>query len=266
MSKLFNMSKKAIAKREELKRYSDKKIEDIALSITLKDIFSSDIATVEELLHACFTDLTINRDLGRVLNYLDEVRFYLDIEILEELLNEKFLCDIAKKEVEKKVKGFYQNEIILTLAKQYVPFAKSTSELHLVLAQVRNDSLSKMYTLLNMHLKEEICSIYESYESLFELRRNLINEIDRVFGIDREAWLNEQEAEEVLEDAEKYSCLFSFRELESLALDNGYVLDRVNGSHHIYKKEDRTIVIPRHNKDLGKGIASKIQKDIRNDK
>ena len=266
MSKLFNMSKKAIAKREELKRYSDGKIQDITLSITLKDIFASDIAETERLLHACFTDLTINRDLAKILDYLDTVRFYLDIDVLEKLLNEKFLCDIAKAEVEQKVKGFYQNEIMLTLAKEYLPFARTKAELNLVLAQVRNDSISKMYTLLNMHLKEEICSIYQSYQNLFELRRNLINEIDRSFGIDREKWLHEKEAEEVLDNVEKYSCLFSFRELEGLALDNGYTLDRVNGSHHIYKKEDKTIVIPRHNKDLGKGIASKIQKNIRDDK
>ena len=35
-------------------------------------------------------------------------------------------------------------------------------------------------------------------------------------------------------------------EAEELLLDAGFVLARVRGSHHIYAKEDRRVVVPFH--------------------
>ncbi|NIZ41545.1 type II toxin-antitoxin system HicA family toxin (plasmid) [Entomospira entomophila] len=46
------------------------------------------------------------------------------------------------------------------------------------------------------------------------------------------------------------------------ALRQGWVLERVNGSHHIIKKNNRIVSIPVHNKDLGKGIFLKLKKQI----
>lgn len=46
-----------------------------------------------------------------------------------------------------------------------------------------------------------------------------------------------------------------------LLLRNGWIVDRVNGSHHTMKKNDKTIVIPVHSKDLGKGLERKILKE-----
>lgn len=42
----------------------------------------------------------------------------------------------------------------------------------------------------------------------------------------------------------------------------GWVLDRVKGSHHIYKnpKTNQIVPIPHPKKDLGKGIVNKIRK------
>lgn len=50
------------------------------------------------------------------------------------------------------------------------------------------------------------------------------------------------------------------RELIKLLEDNGWILDRINGSHHIMKKDDLTITVPVHNKDLKKGLLNKILK------
>ena len=43
----------------------------------------------------------------------------------------------------------------------------------------------------------------------------------------------------------------------------GWVLDRVGGSHHTFKnpKSGRTVVLPHPKKDLGKGLVAKLYKD-----
>lgn len=47
------------------------------------------------------------------------------------------------------------------------------------------------------------------------------------------------------------------REVESA----GWKLDRVKGSHHVFRKDGmRPIVIPHPKKDLGKGIVAAIRK------
>ncbi|HET6609976.1 MAG TPA: type II toxin-antitoxin system HicA family toxin [Rhodopila sp.] len=42
----------------------------------------------------------------------------------------------------------------------------------------------------------------------------------------------------------------------------GWVLDRIRGSHHVFKHPTRsgTIVVPHPKKDLGKGLVDKIRK------
>lgn len=45
-----------------------------------------------------------------------------------------------------------------------------------------------------------------------------------------------------------------------LLKQNGWSLDRVNGSHHIFIKDDKTIVIPHPRKDLKKGLYNAILK------
>ncbi len=53
----------------------------------------------------------------------------------------------------------------------------------------------------------------------------------------------------------------SGKQLLKLAYDNGFKLDRVNGSHHILVKGDATIVIPVHgNKDIPPGTLHKIMR------
>ena len=45
------------------------------------------------------------------------------------------------------------------------------------------------------------------------------------------------------------------KELKKLLLKNGWKIVRINGSHHIFEKNDDTIVLPIHsNKDLKKRI------------
>ncbi len=50
------------------------------------------------------------------------------------------------------------------------------------------------------------------------------------------------------------------KDVISLLEKNGWKLDRVRGSHHIMIKDDKTVVVPVHTKDIGKGLLNKILK------
>lgn len=51
------------------------------------------------------------------------------------------------------------------------------------------------------------------------------------------------------------------KELLRLLEDNGWKLDRISGSHHIMVKESKTLSVPVHgNKDIGKGLLTKLMK------
>lgn len=45
-------------------------------------------------------------------------------------------------------------------------------------------------------------------------------------------------------------------------LANGWVLDRIRGSHHVYKHSDNPtiITVPHPKKDLGKGLVNNLRK------
>lgn len=46
-----------------------------------------------------------------------------------------------------------------------------------------------------------------------------------------------------------------------LLLRNDRVINRINGLHHTLIKGNKTLVVPVHCKDLGKGIESKLLKE-----
>ncbi|MBQ9277455.1 MAG: type II toxin-antitoxin system HicA family toxin [Lachnospiraceae bacterium] len=51
------------------------------------------------------------------------------------------------------------------------------------------------------------------------------------------------------------------KELVKQLQKNGWVIDRVHGSHHIMKKGDKTETVPVHsNKELPKGLLNSIKK------
>jgi predicted RNA binding protein YcfA (HicA-like mRNA interferase family) len=50
------------------------------------------------------------------------------------------------------------------------------------------------------------------------------------------------------------------RELVKLMKRNGWVLDHINGSHHIMKKNSEIEVIPVHNTDLKPGLLNAVLK------
>jgi len=55
----------------------------------------------------------------------------------------------------------------------------------------------------------------------------------------------------------------SGKEMVKKYLKNGWVQDRINGSHHIMEKNGKTVSIPVHKNDsLGIGIEKKLLKEM----
>lgn len=54
----------------------------------------------------------------------------------------------------------------------------------------------------------------------------------------------------------------TFREVEKLLISNGWYHTHTNGSHYIYKSEEKegSIVVPRHKGDIPKGTLNSILK------
>ena len=50
------------------------------------------------------------------------------------------------------------------------------------------------------------------------------------------------------------------KELVNLLKQNGWTVDRINGSHHIMKKDNQIEVIPVHNTDIPIGLLNTILK------
>lgn len=80
--------------------------------------------------------------------------------------------------------------------------------------------------------------------------------------------LNNNKIKENEEDITNDSCnltykkIFSYKEMEKLALSNNYVYKWSNGSHNVYEHahSNKIVVIPAH--ELGLGLSIKIQKQI----
>ena len=51
------------------------------------------------------------------------------------------------------------------------------------------------------------------------------------------------------------------KELIKLLKQNGWRLDRINGSHHILRKDSVTIAVPVHGKDVPTGLLHQILKE-----
>lgn len=50
------------------------------------------------------------------------------------------------------------------------------------------------------------------------------------------------------------------KDLLKLLQQNGWILVRINGSHHVLQKDDQTEVIPIHGKDVPSGLLNKTLK------
>lgn len=51
------------------------------------------------------------------------------------------------------------------------------------------------------------------------------------------------------------------KDLLKLLLKNGWVVKRINGSHHILQKDGKIQVVPIHNRDVPTGLLNAILKE-----
>jgi len=50
------------------------------------------------------------------------------------------------------------------------------------------------------------------------------------------------------------------KDLVKLLQQNGWYIERVNGSHYVMKKDKQTEIVPVHNTDIPTGLVNKILK------
>lgn len=141
------------------------------------------------------------------------------------------------------------------------------------LRMVRNDKIREVYTSTGCKLGEDIFIVSEidgkkyliaDVEDYIDIYDNLDDENEvgeeRVFY--RDAWLEKDKTGIVTEKRESVNKIFDYKEMERLAIKNGYKYSRSSGDHNIYTHEisRKSIVIPAH--ELGKGLMLNIQKQI----
>ena len=51
------------------------------------------------------------------------------------------------------------------------------------------------------------------------------------------------------------------KELVKLLRENGWKINRINGSHHIMTKDGKSLSVPVHNTDMKPGTLNKLLKD-----
>lgn len=52
------------------------------------------------------------------------------------------------------------------------------------------------------------------------------------------------------------------KDLIKLLKKNGWKLARINGNHHIFRKDGITVAVPLHGKDVPTGLLHQILKDV----
>jgi predicted RNA binding protein YcfA (HicA-like mRNA interferase family) len=67
----------------------------------------------------------------------------------------------------------------------------------------------------------------------------------------------------VQSEAREAPMLTNSRDIKRRLERDGWVVDRVTGSHHVFKHPNRrtTVVLPHPKKDLGRGLVRNIYKD-----
>lgn len=74
-------------------------------------------------------------------------------------------------------------------------------------------------------------------------------------------WANENK-KDILESKNKIFTHYKYKELNKIAINNGFVLNRVTGGHGIFVNEKGLVVVIPQGRDIGKGLQIRILKSI----
>ena len=260
----FNNSKKAVQMREKLKTYNDDRIAEIVDSIDIFCIYKHDLSYCSGYIQQAFEDLLVEQNLYLMLLYLDKIEEYLNI-VETKVFTVEYMINMAKEQLEEKIKNFFGDGSMKEIIRAYLPYCIYDNEMQMFVCQIQANTMDKMYYMSNQKITEEIEAVIDSYEELYEQYKFLKQSIRTMFDLDALRLELEKLTETEIKVAELNRKIFDFRSLEKLANENGYQLERVNGSHYIYANGRRSIPIPRH-AQIGKGLSFKIQKQIKGDK
>lgn len=141
-----------------------------------------------------------------------------------------------------------------------LPYIRSEKELYLMTNRLSLFSriIDNQYRNLHSELK------YGFAEDFSKCIKELVE--DKVYGLvkSEELYKTNTDINDNLQKNESMSIkkIFDYKEMESLALKNGFSYKWSNGSHNIYEhhKSKKIVVIPAH--ELGLGLSIKIQKQI----
>lgn len=113
-------------------------------------------------------------------------------------------------------------------------------------------------------LIEEATKIFNSFtkennDLMVEWQGNFKKLSDKV---EKEEAIKKLAKEDNIEEKIKLNYMASYREIEMLAKENGFEFIGVGRHHNFVNDDGKKVPIPKHSKDLGKGISLKIQKEI----
>lgn len=130
-------------------------------------------------------------------------------------------------------------------------------------------SLKEINSFINIKTQQQIKKFTDVIISDLEKNDKYLLELNSVtFELITnilERFNDEDEVEEIIttEDIKRYNYIPNYKDLERIALNNGYIYKHSNGSHRRLEHKDtkKCITIPSHNQ-LGLGISLAIQKQI----
>lgn len=141
-----------------------------------------------------------------------------------------------------------------------LPYIRNEKELYLMSNRLSlfSRTIDNQYRNLNSELK------YGFAQDFSRCIKELVEE--KVYGLLKSEDLpeNNNDTDDTLGNNKSIPIkkIFDYKEMESLALKNGFSYKWSNGSHNIYEhnKSKKIVVIPAH--ELGLGLSIKIQKQI----
>ena len=203
-------------------------------------------------------------DTKEILSAFDEVIDYKYFTaFLEKIVSESM--NETDDLLEKCVDCYYDEmtvikEHLYEISIKCLPYIRSEKELYLMSNRLSlfSRTIDNQYRNLYSELK------YGFAEDFSKCIKELVE--DKVYGLlkSEELCQTDTDTDDNLETNESMSIkkIFDYKEMESLALKNGFSYKWSNGSHNIYEhnKSKKIVVIPAH--ELGLGLSIKIQKQI----
>lgn len=100
-----------------------------------------------------------------------------------------------------------------------------------------------------------------NYESKLTLGENL-NTMDDIISLVNRCINEDKDKDKIKPTDKQVFTQYKYTELNKIAKDNGYHLNRVTGGHGIFINKDGKVVIIPQGRDIGKGLQIKILKNI----